>query len=257
MSTTGPRLELPLRDGVVLIGGDLHRWPGPMSTSFRALLKLTTLLKPRIVVMNGDLFDGAGISRHPPIGWEKFPSVAEQLAATRSDLEQLEAKAPSEASLVWTLGNHDSRFETYLAKQTPEYEHVHGVHLKDHFSKRWLPCWSCDIAKTLIVKHRYKGGVHAAYNNAVSSGRSIATGHTHKLGVRPYTDYDGTRFGMEHGMLTDPRGPQFTDWTEDAPTDWIEGFLVCTFQSGKLLWPEVCAVVEPGAVQFRGETMGV
>lgn len=253
----GPRLEVPLKEGIVLIGSDLHRWPGPMSTSFKALLKLTTILRPKIIVMNGDLFDGAGISRHPAIGWEKFPTVAEQIEAVQSDLEQLEGKAPDDCELVWPLGNHDMRFESYLAKNAPEYEKVHGVHLKDHFSKRWRPCWSVDIGKQLIVKHRMKGGVHAAYNNAVASGRSVACGHDHRLGVRAYTDYNGTRFGISTGMLTSPRGPQFSDWTEDNPTDWLEGFIVCTFKGGKMMWPEVCSVVEPGVVQFRGESLGV
>ncbi len=62
----------------------------------------------------------------------------------------------------------------------------------------------------MIIKHRYKGGVHATHNNTVSSGVSICTGHLHSLKVTPYSDYNGVRYGVDTGTLAETDGPQFT-----------------------------------------------
>ncbi len=48
---------------------------------------------------------------------------------------------------------------------------------------------------------------------------------THRLLVRPYSDYTGTRYGIETGTLADPHGPQFR-YTENNPRDWHPGFLI-------------------------------
>ena len=83
------------------------------------------------------------------------------------------------------------------------------------------------------------------------------TGHLHSLKVTPLSDYNGTRFGVDTGTLADPYGPQFTDYTEDNPTDWRSGFVVLTFRDSRLLWPEVVHVVAEGLAEFRGELLSV
>jgi len=104
-----------------------------------------------------------------------------------------------------------------------------------------------------IVKHRFAGGIHATYNNTLKSGRSIVTGHLHSLNVRAWTDYNGTRFGVDTGTLADPDHDAF-DYTEDNPKDWRSGFAVLTYRKGKLLWPELC-YVDNGVAYFRGEAI--
>jgi len=73
----------------------------------------------------------------------------------------------------------------------------------------------------------------------------------------PITDYNGTRFGVDAGCLADTEGPQFIDYLEDNPTLWRSGFIVLTFRSGRLMWPEPVYVVEDGKVGFRGEIIEV
>lgn len=251
------RVSHPIRDGRVLIASDAHYWPGKPSTAHRAFVKFNKMMKPGLVILNGDAIDAAGISRHPPIGWESFPTVAEELNVASDRLWEIETANP-EARYIWTLGNHDARFETRLATVAPQYAGVVGVHLKDHFPA-WEPAWSVDVGgkNGVIVKHRFKGGLNAAGNNALWSGRSIVTGHLHRLGVRPVSDYTGTRWGVEGGMLADREGPQFKGYTEDNPLDWQSGFVVLTFHKGRLLWPEVVHVVKPGVVEWRGEYINV
>lgn len=250
------RHHLTIENGTVLIGSDAHYWPGIVTTAHRAFVHFAKKLKPAAVIMNGDVFDGASVSRHPSIGWENKPSVIEEIDACTARLEEIEKAAPK-AEKVWTLGNHDARFESRLANVAPEYARIHGVHLKDHFGHCWQPAWSCWVNGDVVIKHRNKGGIHATHNNTVNSGKSIVTGHLHSLKVTPWTDYNGTRFGVDTGTLADPYGPQFEDYMEDNARSWRSGFAVLTFRDGRLMWPEVVHVLEEGVVEFRSDLINV
>jgi hypothetical protein len=249
------RAQLTVKDGVVLIGSDAHYWPGEASTAHRAFVKFCKLQKPVAVIMNGDAFDGASISRHPPIGWENQPTVQQEIEAVQDRLGEIE-KAAFKARKIWPLGNHDSRFETRLATVAPEYAKVHGVHLSDHLPN-WEPCWACWINDDVVVKHRFKGGIHATHNATLWAGKTIITGHLHSLKVTPFNDYNGIRWGVDTGTLADPNGPQFLDYSEDSPKNHRSGFIVLTFNRGRLMWPEVVHVVDDTHIEFRGELIEV
>jgi hypothetical protein len=209
-------------------------------------------LKPDVVVMNGDVFDGAKISRHPAGIWEQEnrPKVMDELRACQDFLSQIKTK-----TRIWTWGNHDSRLEYALAAAVPEYQGVPGFALKDHFSE-WQFAMAVFVNESLVIKHRIANGVHAVYNNAVKSGRSIVTGHLHSLKVTPWTDYNGTRYGVDCGTLADPESKQF-DYAEENPANHRSGFVVLTFRGGKLLMPELCQVWDEDHVEFRGELIAV
>lgn len=249
------RLIETVKNGIVLIGSDAHYWPGIITTAHRAFVQFCKKLNPQIVVMNGDEFDGASVSRHPPIGWEDVPTVQMELETVADRLDEV-FKASKNAKHIWTLGNHDARFETRLAIQAPEYAKVHGFHLKDHI-QGWSPCWSVWINNDVVIKHRWKGGIHATHNNTVGSGKTMVTGHLHSPKVTPFTDYNGTRWGVDCGTLAEPDGPQFMDYTEDNPKNWRSGFAVLTFKDGELLDPELVRVRDENSVVFRGEIVHV
>jgi hypothetical protein len=249
------RKEIEVENGTVLVASDFHYWPGLPSTAHRALVKFCKKLRPDIVVANGDVFDGCSISRHPPIGWNRLPSVKEELEVCKERLGEI-AKAAPKARRFFPLGNHDARFETRLAQVAPEFKDVHGISLADHIVG-WTPCWAVHINDNTVIKHRYKGGSHAPYNNTVASGRSIITGHLHSQKVTPYTDYSGTRYGVDTGCIADPTHDAFTDYTEDNSKDWRSGFCVLTYRAGRLLMPELCSVWDGASVQFRGEIISV
>jgi metallophosphoesterase superfamily enzyme len=240
-----------LKDGIVLVASDMHYWPGEPSVAHKAFVKFCKKLKPNIVVMNGDVLDACSISRHPPIGWNKLPSVKDELQVCQERLDEVARNVTKNTQLFWPLGNHDARFETRLAQVAPEFKDVHGISLADHFPA-WTGCWSLHINENTVVKHRYKGGVHAPHGNTVSAGRSIITGHLHSQKVTPFTDYNGTRYGVDTGCLADPRHDAFADYTEDNPKDWRSGFCVLTFHNGCLLYPELVSVFDANHVQFRG-----
>ncbi len=244
------RKSVELSGGIVLVGSDAHYWPGPPSTAHRAFVKFCKKLKPSIVVMNGDVLDASSISRHPPIGWNHIPSVKDELEVCQERLSEI-GRAALKAQKFWPLGNHDARFETRLAQVAPEFKDVHGISLADHFPN-WIGCWSLHINKNTVIKHRYKGGIHAPYNNAVNAGTSIVTGHLHSQKVTPHTDYTGTRYGVDTGCIADCYADAFQDYLEDNPRSWRSGFCVLTFHNGSLLPPELVTVMDENHVYFRG-----
>ena len=247
--------NLGIEDGIIIAGSDAHIWPGPYTTAFRAFIRFIKEMKPKAVIANGDMLDGASISRHPPIGWEKRPSLIEELKACQMALTDVE-DAAGKAKLIWPLGNHDARLSSRLASVAPEYANVHGTQLKDHFPA-WTPCWAAWATEKFVLKHRMRSGVHATHNNTVNSGVSMATGHLHSAKVTPFTDYNGTRFGVDLGTLAEPKGPQFVNYLESNPTNWRSAFGVFTIHKGKLLWPELVHVFSPNSVEFRGQVIQV
>jgi hypothetical protein len=156
---------------------------------------------------------------------------------------------------VWTVGNHDARFTARLAQAAPEYMRVKGADLTDHFPS-WEFCWSIFLNGHTVVKHRWHQGVHGAYQNALKGGKTIVTGHTHRLQATMWADYNGLRWGIEAGTLSEltTESDKFA-YGEDAPHNWSQGFVVLTFDhNGFLLEPEFCRVLN-GTAYFRGEAV--
>jgi hypothetical protein len=214
-------------------------------------------MAPESIILNGDILDASTVSRFPPIGWEKNPALAEEIMVANERLHELVMAKPIHAKCFWPLGNHDARFETRLATVAKEYSKIKGIHLADHFDDIWEKCWSVWINDEVVIKHRFKSGIHGTHNSTLWAGKTIITGHDHALRVSPFSDYNGTRWGVSSGTLADPYGPQFTNYSEDNPKNHRAGFVVLTFLNGRLLWPELVAVVDEETVDFRGKLIKV
>ena len=250
------KIDIPVYSGVVVVGSDAHYWPGVVTAAHRAFVKLIKELQPKVVVMNGDVLDGASISRHPPIGHENVPTLISELEASQDRLAEIQDASGSRCRRTWPLGNHDSRYETKLAHSAPEYTNIHGMSLRDHFPA-WEPCWLTMLNEDVVIKHRHKNGIHSTHNSTMWAGTTMVCGHLHSMKVTPFSDYNGTRFGVDTGTLAEPYGDQFKNYTELNPVNWRSGFVVLTFHKGKLLWPEVCHVIGKDQVEFRGKIIKV
>lgn len=244
-----PRVNCELENGTILVASDAHYWPGVVSTAHQAFLEVAGELKPQIIVMNGDMFDGSSISRFPKAGWGKTPNVKQELEAVQERLDEIRLVAKGSA-LWWTLGNHDQRFEARLAQNVPEYEGVGGFCLKDHFP-HWSFTMSLMVNENLMIKHRFRNGVHATWNNTLYGGVSVCTGHLHRLQATLLTDYRGTRWGIDTGTLAEVDGDHM-HYGEDEPKNHCSGFAVLTIVDGELIYPEFCSVHNEKAF-FRGE----
>ena len=247
-------MDYELHDGVVLVASDAHYWPGIVTPGHEAFCKLAKQLKPAMVVLNGDILDGARISRHARIMWEKQPELKDEIHTVQDRCAEIE-RAAQGAKLIRTIGNHDSRFENYLSGRAGEFEEMVGTTLLDYLP-RWEAGWALHLNREedgwVCIRHRpVGGGIHSSYNSTLKAGVSYIHGHLHKLQVTPWADYRGRRYGVDTGTLAEPYGPQF-NYTEAGPVNWASGFAVLTFVGGKMLQPELC-VVEHGKAWFRGK----
>jgi predicted phosphodiesterase len=246
------RLTLELKDGVICIASDCHYLPGEPTIAHRAFVEAVTHLKPSIVLLNGDVADFSQLSRHDPMGWQRRYTVKEEMGAITDRLDDLVLAHPG-AKRILTRGNHDDRFNKRLAMQAPEYEGVPGMALENHLPD-WTHTTSVMINGSILIKHSWHSGVHGAWNNVLKAGVTMITGHTHRLTVREYTDYRGTRYGIETGMLADPDEQQF-EYALDGPKNWQPGFMVLTIRNGVLLSPEKCEVIAGIGACFRGQVI--
>jgi len=246
--------EFDLFSGSVIVSSDHHYWPDMVPVAHRALLKVIKIVKPRVKILNGDVFDGGSISRHLPMGWNQTPSPIDELHACQERVGEIEQALPKGCERWWALGNHDTRFERNIATKAPELAGLNGVRLTDHFPG-WDICHSFWLNRTsldpVMVFHNYANGIHAGYNNAMKSGVTTVTGHTHSLECKPYSDLRGRRYGIQTGTIADLDGPQF-EYQGNRPSQACSGFVVLTFRDNRLLQPEICQVID-GKAWFRGE----
>jgi len=250
------RVQIDIKNGTALIGSDFHIWPGAPSTCLRAFKKFVADIKPTAVILNGDVMDFPRISRHPQ-NWESAPDPQEEVEAAQDHLNDIVQAGGKRTRRLWTLGNHDARWEATFANSVPQMRGVRGVHLADHFSG-WEKAMSCFINEGVeggatMVKHRLKGGMNATRANTLNAGVSVVTGHLHSQNVRPLSDYRRhDRYGVDTGCVADKEHRAFT-YTEDAPLDWRSGFALLTWRDGLLLYPELVTKWDDKHVQFRGD----
>lgn len=248
-------MEVPaIKDGVGIVFSDCH-WRSlsqPRSLSHEALLILARHIKPGFLFCNGDALDMGSVSRHPPLMWSdnQKPNVAEELAAGQTHLRELR-EAAGDPTCYWIRGNHDDRYDKYLAAHAAAFEGMGAFSLQDQFID-WPMTYRLDVGDVSFV-HRYHGGVHAGYNNAMKAGRSIISGDTHALDVRPLNHWSKRIYGVQTGMLGDPNWPQF-NYRLGIPGHQNQGFVVLTWRDGALAPPETCEVVD-GAAWFRGQVI--
>lgn len=242
-------------EGIMVVFSDAHFWPGRMSRANKALLRVLPVLKPKMINANGDILDGATISRHHRIGWQQLPKLAEELAETQQRMGEIKKAWPKALRRIQP-GNHDMRFDGYLANISPVMEGIAGTSLWSHFPD-WQVSLSLMLNGNTMIKHRYHSSLHAPMQNALKSGVNMVTGHLHRLHYDVWGDYKGHRFGIDTGTLCEVTGPQML-YGEDNPTPGSSGFAVLTFKKGGLLLdPEFARLREDGKVYFRGEAIGI
>lgn len=245
--------KLKITDGVVLVASDAHYAPDIVSAAHEGLCVLAKSLGSELiaVVMNGDILDGATISRHPPGGWEKMPTVNEELEAVQARLEDIERAVAPGVKLMRTYGNHCSRFESRLAANASEFRGVRGFTLREHLP-RWTDSQRIDINDDTVILHDWHSGLHSGWNDVLKGGCNVVTGHTHELGFKAHTGFKNTHFGIKTGMLAEHDQDQFQYRKGKPGFNWRSGFAVLTWVNKRLIQPEFCTVEFDGRAYFRG-----
>jgi len=229
-----------------VIGSDMHIWDGDPPLIYKAFVKVCKIVKADGIILNGDIIDGARISRHPQTRGSRAPKIEKEIETAKAWLKLL----PKTRNRLWTMGNHDIRIDNYIAANAGELD-GYIMSLQEHFPD-WEMAWAFELNETVEIRHRFRSGIHSGYNNSMHSGLSTVTGHTHQLQVTAVRDRRGSRWGVETGTMADPTGPQF-QYTEGAPSRAQMGFAVISFDDqGIMMPPELCELLG-GRPVFRGQ----
>lgn len=247
-----------ITDGVILVGSDAHYSPGHVSVAHKALCNLLADMGTDVkaVVLNGDILDGGSISRHPALGFQKVPTVKEELEAVQERLGDIERVRPAGCKLLRTYGNHCNRWELRLANQAGQtWAGVQGMLLRDHIP-HWEDSLRIDVNEDMVIIHDWHSGVHSGWNDVVKGGCHTVTGHTHELSAKAHKGFKNTHYGIKTGMLADEFQSEFDYRLGKPGFNWQSGFAVLTWKDGMLLHPEFCAVRDNGSAYFRGKLYG-
>ena len=186
-----------IKQSKVLILSDLH-FPYQHNEGITLALKYGLENDVNCILINGDLFDFATISRHER-DW-RSRTVFDEFESVKTFLKGLRDAFPS-AKIIYKLGNHDERFEKYLYAKAPEiFDCVDFKleillklgELRIEIVKDKLPI---HIGK-LTVLHGHElaggsGGVNPARGAFVKTLSNILIGHFHKTSNHVETTMHG------------------------------------------------------------------
>ena len=94
------RRNLEVTDGVIMVGSDCHYEPNTVTTAHIAFVELAKKLKPKVIVLDGDLIDGSSIGRHPMNDWEDRPSVEQELSTAQKRLQEIQKASPKSGQVL-------------------------------------------------------------------------------------------------------------------------------------------------------------
>jgi predicted phosphodiesterase len=228
----------------------------------KALHAYIAATKPDSVLIIGDFMDYPQPSR-----WSK-DSKAEFEGSVFRDSEMGkrmlgELRAGYDGSVQFIEGNHDARPRQYLAKYAPALAESkafnvetlldfagHGVELVAPFF---------DVAPGWIATHghlKLPTSRIPAVSARLASERltkSVVMGHTHKLGLSPWTRGTASRpvvrWGMEVGNVMDMRKAQYLGY---AAANWQGGFGMLHVD-GNRVSPEVIPLDNSGGFIADGK----
>lgn len=187
----------------VLIISDLH-FPYQNNEAIEVAINYGIEKDVNCVLINGDLFDFATISRHEK-DWRQR-SVKDELDAVKQFLDYLQDKLPK-ARVIFKEGNHCERFEKWLFHKAPEYFGIDEFRLDVllNFGERGITHVKdkrpIKLGK-LTVLHGHElaggsGGVNPARATFLKTLDSVIVGHYHKTSSHTETTMNGNVISVE------------------------------------------------------------
>jgi len=180
----------------ILILSDLH-FPYQDNQAIKTAIKYGKEKGVNCILINGDLFDFATISRHEK-DW-RHRSVAEEFDAVRKFLKELRGHFPK-AKIVFKEGNHDERFEKFLFLKAPEIFDDNEFKLEVRLRLGEL---KIDIVKDMLpvkigklnVLHGHElqgsGGVNPARATFLKTIDNVLIGHCHRTSTHLEKTFNG------------------------------------------------------------------
>lgn len=228
--------ELKLKDGIVIIGSDVHI-PFHDNKALDAFGKYCEELQPAAIVLNGDVLDFYKLSRFVK-GEGRNPY--EEITCCQEFLKELRCSCPN-SEIFYVIGNHETRLQTYVLNNAP---HLASL-VEDVFTIIKTTDYDVKGCSEVIINDNFvcthgkllgnKAGL-SAIKEIEKHYMSGASGHTHRL-AKFITRKAKRKFvWLETGCLCDLN----PEYVQDP--DWQQGFAVIQFEKGKLKRAEVLEI---------------
>lgn len=176
-------VKIPSRAKRVLIFSDVH-FPNHCPKAVRTLLEFAEDYKPDQVVINGDLMDFSGISRHADA--DTANRILKDCEVGNNFLDALRSTVGRGCVIDANCGNHDLRIASFVAKNAPQLTGVTSVEQLLKLKERkidWMP-YSGDnvrfIAPKLGVTHGSFFGTNYTRETLLKYNVSCIVGHSHR-----------------------------------------------------------------------------
>ena len=234
---------------------------------WRAFLSAIRDLRPDGVLFNGDVIDGAAISRHPKVpGWT--PSLQSELDFTRTMFEQV--RQHHDGDLFFTGGNHDlvDRLSRYMTQIAPALADLRDLRVDrllglEELRVRLLqggellsPAGTENAKPGFLlfghyrIHHGVRLGSDPARAELRDAGRSGQSGHVHRASLA----YGTTERDEGLSWMVTPMGCRHEvgrSYVKGTSTGWQRGFGVAW------LYPDGTAHQYPVVVQGNPERITV
>lgn len=206
-------------------------------------------LKPDIVYLNGDILEGAEISRYPKIpGWTVDLQLEFDFA--REMFRQVRAVVPRETRVVWGAGNHGlDRIASYLTQVAPAFAKLRSMRFDELADLGGLDVELAmggtiaspkdqeeDAPGRLLygfyrIHHGTKLGATPAVQELEEAGRSGQSGHVHRASlVFGTSEASRTMSWMSTPMgCTEKAGRSYI---KGICSGWQKGFGICFLSEG-------------------------
>jgi UDP-2,3-diacylglucosamine pyrophosphatase LpxH len=207
------------------IVSDMHI-PYQDNKALDIMFKIQYQLRPKEVVITGDLFDFPKISRFKtdPLDQENFTTTMNSVVGLIKRLQKY-----SKVTLMY--GNHEMRMRNYIWSEAP---YLAGeIDLKKFIEtkldkpitfveggEREAMLWYDD---NILLGHFNKINMHSAYtakNLCDKYQCNLCQAHTHRQGIYYKRTFKGTMIGVENGCLCG-MNPKYV-----VHPDWQQGFAI-------------------------------
>lgn len=232
-----------------MLGSDFHI-PYTNPRYLELWWKVMKWYKPHVIDYLGDIDDQSCVSRYSKGTPDEVQNAIFQYSSQVQEFYTKTRKMNPDAELFVALGNHDIRYEDYIAKSAPA--------LTNLITPESL--WGLDsngysyIHYNDLPAHRY-GDIHVHHGNAISKhagqsvqadidtfGVSIIRGHSHRAGsyFKTMEMRNETLRGWEIGHMTDIKsdGMKYTN-NHNWQAGFAIGYIEKSERSADGWWPHI------------------
>ncbi len=176
---------------------DLNAW--------KVLLKVAKSRKWSHVIQLGDFGDYYSMSRHLKSPARRAIMLHDEVAAITEAYAELMQATPG-AEHIAIFGNHEFRFERYLAHNAPElFESIrlHKILGLEDAGWKWVQYKKFYKLGRVIFTHnvKEKAGPYAHRHALTTAHANIVIGHTHRMAIQYEGSLEGPHVGAMLGWL--------------------------------------------------------